>query len=453
MKQQLLRAAISAILLGSAAKAGADAVIATVATEIEPNAIAIDSVTNKIYVTAIGCCAIAITTIIDGATDSTSWVEGNSNDYECWAAAVNPVTDKIYVANQPGPVTVIDGATDDTASVNTGESGAIAINTVTNRIYALNYYGTVTVINGASNTTTNVSVGTSGGIALGAITVNTATNKIYVANNDLVGTVTVINGTDNSTATMSVGKNPYDVTVNPVTNKIYVTNSQSSTVTVINGATNSTTTVGVGTNPEAVAVNQVTDKIYVANSGSGTVTVIDGATDSTTTVNVGTDPVAVAVNQVTDKIYVANFGNSSANYVDGNVTVIDGATDSTATVSVGPNLYNGNLGPGPIAVAVNSVTDLIYVVNFYSNNVSVIDGNLTAVRPIAPQFKTAAMGYNGVFAVYSLNGRQLLKTSFSATATRESILHMNNKNLAMGVYKYFFLKDKKVMNTGSFVVK
>ncbi len=76
-------------------------------------------------------------------------------------------------------------------------------------------------------------------------------------------------------------------------------------------------------------------------------TVIDGATNSTTTVSAGTGPVSVAVNPVTNKIYVANSGSN-------NVTVIDGATNSTTTVSA---------GTGPRAVAVNPVTNKIYVAN------------------------------------------------------------------------------------------
>ena len=65
----------------------------------------------------------------------------------------------------------------------------------------------------------------------------------------------------------------------------------------------------------------------MANDGSNNVTVIDGATNATTTVAAGT-PYAVAVNPVTNKIYVANTGGS-------NVTVIDGATNATTTVAVG----------------------------------------------------------------------------------------------------------------------
>ena len=57
-------------------------------------------------------------------------------------------------------------------------------------------------------------------------------------------------------------------------------------------------------------------------------TVIDGATNTTTTVAAGSRPDAVAVNPVTNKIYVANSGSN-------NVTVIDGATNTTTTVAAG----------------------------------------------------------------------------------------------------------------------
>jgi YVTN family beta-propeller protein len=66
----------------------------------------------------------------------------------------------------------------------------------------------------------------------------------------------------------------------------------------------------------------------VANQNSANVTVIDGATNVATTVTVGASPSAIAINPVTNKIYVANWGSNS-------VTVIDGANGGTATVTAG----------------------------------------------------------------------------------------------------------------------
>ncbi len=76
------------------------------------------------------------------------------------AVAVNPTTNKIYVANQNGnSVTVIDGATNNTTTVWTGGSPvALAVNSVTNKIYvADSSAASVTVIDGATNRTSNIS--------------------------------------------------------------------------------------------------------------------------------------------------------------------------------------------------------------------------------------------------------------------------------------------------------
>jgi len=75
---------------------------------------------------------------------------------------VNPATNKIYVGNRAGgDVTVIDGATNSTATVPAGsEPFAVAVNPVTNRIYVANSGSdNVTVIDGASNDTALVPAG------------------------------------------------------------------------------------------------------------------------------------------------------------------------------------------------------------------------------------------------------------------------------------------------------
>ncbi len=87
----------------------------------------------------------------------------------------------------------------------------------------------------------------------------------------------------------------------------------------------------------------------------------------TTTVTGFTAPVSVAVNPVTNKIYVANVNSN-------NVMVIDGATNTTMTVAA---------GTGPVFVAVNPVTNKIYVANVQSNNVTVIDGATNTTTTVA----------------------------------------------------------------------
>jgi len=148
----------------------------------------------------------------------------------------------------------------------------VAVNPVTNKIYVASYdAGAVTVIDGATNNTTAVTVGS----APTAVAVNWVTNKIYVANSGS-NNVTVIDGATNGTTTVTAGTYPAAVTVNPVTNKIYIANQGSRNVTVIDGASYGATTVAPGSTPYAVAANPVTDKIYVALGAAGNVAVITG---------------------------------------------------------------------------------------------------------------------------------------------------------------------------------
>jgi YVTN family beta-propeller protein len=377
-------------LLALAVPARADWVTATVVTGTNPYAVAVNPTTNKIYVANYGSASV---TVVDGATNTTVVVATGTNPY---AVAVNPVTNKIYVANYGSAnVTVIDGATNTTTAVAAGTGPyAVAVNPVTNRIYVANYWSNnVTVIDGATNATATVAAG----VNPYAVAVNPITNKIYVANYGS-NSVTVIDGATNAITTVGVGSVPWGVAVNPVTNKIYVVNSQSNNVTVMDGATNGTTTVAVGARPYSVAVNPVTNKIYVANANSANVTVINGATNDTATVAAGTWPYAIAVNPVTNKIYVASY-NSSAN-----VTVIDGATNVTSTMVAGTD---------PRAVAVNPVTNKIYVPNYYGANLTVIDGCsnkpvnvaagtgpvFAAVNPVSNKIYVVNQGSNNVTVV------------------------------------------------------
>src|SRR5712664_1548973 len=79
------------------------------------------------------------------------------------SAAVNPVTNQVYVVNVGGSsVTVIDGATNNTTTVAAGTGPvSLAVNPVTNKVYVANFSGAgdVTVIDGATNTTTTVVAG------------------------------------------------------------------------------------------------------------------------------------------------------------------------------------------------------------------------------------------------------------------------------------------------------
>jgi YVTN family beta-propeller protein len=301
--------------------------------------------------------------------------------------AVNPVTDKIYVANEgSNNITVIDGASNRTKTIDDVGPGtnpgptAVAVNPATNRIYVANLFSdTVVVIDGATD---KVIAAVPAGHTPVAVAVNPITDRVYVSDGG-GNTVTVIDGATNKVvAAVVVGPDPAPgpIAINPVTNRIYVGygdvgKSGPGTVVAIDGSTNKvSSTPYKGPGFDAIAVDPKTDKIYVADAylgASGTITVIDPTSGSAKTFALPSRGFAlslssVAVNPVTNTIYA---GSDNAD----TVSVISG---SNSTV-----LATMDAGPTPSDIAVDPVTDRIYVANHDGNAVTVIDGASTPARP------------------------------------------------------------------------
>lgn len=312
------------------------------------------------------------------------------------AAATNPVTNTIYVANNcgtdpscgggNGTVTVIDGSTLVLQSVTVGSYPSnIAINTTTNKIYVATCGtdptcsgpGTVTVIDGVTLNTTNVTVGTNPDW----VGVNPVTNKIYAVNLscnsipcNVQGTVTVIDGVTLATQTVNVGYTPYSLAVDSVHNKIYVANvcgdtgncGQYGTVTVIDGATLNTQSVTAQELPYRVAVNTTTNMAYAVNNcgsdttcqSAGSVTAINGSTLGTQSVAIGWYPLPIAVNETTNTIYVGNQCSAllpTCYATLPSVVAINGSTLATTTTPI------CSIDTYPSDVEVNSVTNQVYM--------------------------------------------------------------------------------------------
>jgi YVTN family beta-propeller protein len=352
--------------------------------------VAVNPVTNRVY-TSIPGSVTAIDGAINASTSTSPVSTGNSPQ----TVVVNPVTNKIYAPNaDSNTVTVIDVATNSaTATVNVGSQPVLAaVDPVTNRIYITNFAdGTVSVIDSANDSVINT-------LTVGphpqAVAADPVTKKVYVANPFVSlspvtpgNTVSVIDETTETvTATVTVGSSPSGVAVNAATSKVYVPNNADNTVSVINEATNSvTSTVAVGTGPSGIAVNPVTNRIYVANttfnnaSTPGTVSVIDGTTDSViATPTAGIFPRLIVINQETNKIYVSNSNSGRPFPQGGSVTVLDGATNNPTQIDT------STFGSFPWGIAVNPITTNVYVSNFNSRNMMVIDGASNTVTSTLP---------------------------------------------------------------------
>jgi DNA-binding beta-propeller fold protein YncE len=133
----------------------------------------------------------------------------------------------------------------------------------------------------------------------------------------------------------------------------------------------------VGPAPFAVAVDDRTHSVYVSDLGAPEVAVIDGRTCNggdvagcgrrPPTVAVGEIPGGVAVDALTDTIYVSGQASND-------VSVIDGRTCSaTDTSGCEHRPLRIRAGLGARGVALDKATRTLYVANSGDNTVSVID--------------------------------------------------------------------------------
>ena len=409
MSHKLFAVAL-AIVICTSLPVSAQKVIATVLVGDSPGGIAVNSVTHKIYVVNnYNNGSNATVSVIDENTFATSTVPVGFPYLQETPIAVNKTTNKIYVVNTcgtnlycgvNGTVTVIDGATLATTTVQVGfKPTAIAINEITNKIFVVNadgygngfFFQTLTIIDGVTLSTTTIGTGFGYYYTPPTVAVNPVSNTIFVVNpcattydcsGNINGNVDVIDGVTLSNTFVTVGRDPGGIAVNSATNKIYVANglyNGQPSVTQIDGATLSTSTISLQYGPVVrLAVNETTNRIYVAcggfddGEGYGQLAIIDGATLATSFYALPMGPTGLAVNTTTNKIYISG---SLWNFGSGYLTVVDGSNLS---------MLNLTVGPAPVDAAVNETDNRIYTVNScitlsycggdVQGSVSVIDG-------------------------------------------------------------------------------
>lgn len=291
--------------------------------------------------------------------------------------AVNPLTNRIYVVNNLSQdVSVISG---DTNSVLTTVGVAysavnVAVDPQTNRIYVSNcqvpQWGAC-VINGVNNSV----IDSLGVTVYRDIAVNPQTNRIYahtLSGND--DRVTVIDGTDFSVIdNVLLGSSLYyeDVAigVNPQTNRIYATYSGDNSLTVINGSTNAiVTTIPLGEETEDVVVNPDTNRVYAIYGNK--IAVINGANNTIidTVINLGNIN-DLAINPTLNHLYVSEYYK---------VHILDGTTNGLVTTLSGLDMIDD--------LVANSQTDRVYVTHSNDDYVSVIqDGEAPPSDTQTPQ--------------------------------------------------------------------
>ena len=295
------------------------------------------------------------------------------------AVAVNPVTNRIYVVNGGtlGHVAVVDGNTNEVVTTIPVGGGLrdIAVNSATNRIYVAMNGGVdqqgLAVIDGMTHTVTRVALDHQSGIDVYGIAVDETRNLVFVTTR-LVDRVHVINGATNTKIT-HVGfpdtPRPNSIAVLPALNRIYVAleaRSQASVIDVSNLA--AMTEVGrvfIGSFPGPVAANPRTNRVYVTSS-SGYSRSFDGLTLETQG-DVGVAPYGsgdLAVHPGQNRIYIALAGGDR-------VGVVDGPTRSV--------LGSVIVGESPFNVAVSTLNGRVYASNAGNSTTS---GSLSVIETV-----------------------------------------------------------------------
>jgi YVTN family beta-propeller protein len=253
----------------------------------------------------------------------------------------------------------------------------IDVNPITNKIYVANYAdNSVSVIDGETNTVTATIFGVKE--APRAVGVNPTNNKIYVANGNHGSPVVVVDGETNTIIKeIPIAVNARGVAINQITNKVYVSTQTGvlyGTILEVIDSVSDTLIESIkypyndasGSGGAGVAVNMVTNNIYLQTNGYNVV-IIDGFTheieDVLNNIDYSSGGEGIDCNLTTGYVYSA--GNQSLSRP---ISVIDGTTNTLIEkIPIFPD------SASPYDVAVDSINNRILVTS-WRGSISIFDG-------------------------------------------------------------------------------
>jgi YVTN family beta-propeller protein len=327
-------------------------------SNVSPFAVLLNPATQQYFIQSGGAVTIlsALTNTVQATVQLLYGGNNYSNYYLGGAMDLNPLTDKLYVANQgfgPGSsnsnVTVIDGQAFTATSIAVGNfPHAVVVNPITGKVYMTSPgTGTMTVIDGATNTaktvytTSNQTDGQPWSLAI-----NPVTDTIYVGNQQTEN-IAVFNG-DADFLIGSIPTTSYSnqLLVDPASNRIYSLNEY--VLQVIDGKTD--TTVGSLTPcylPRAMSLNAALGKLYIANCEDYSYTVVNTATLAFTNYpgTSGVFQTAIVPNPATGQAYLASTLSYGSTAADQNIFVLDGGTDAVSQIPAAAQCYFALVNP------------------------------------------------------------------------------------------------------------
>lgn len=221
---------------------------ATIVLDGEPAGIGVDSETGKSYV------AIQSSNVVDVIDGKELKVIGTIVVESPYTVAVDSVTNRIYVSGDKG-VSIIDGTTERVVgTLPLGRIFGITVNPASDKVYLtdrLENNGTVYVVEGSSN---DVTAMIHLCCNLWGVATDASRDRVYVSD-DYLSTVAVIDGQSNKlTDSITVGSLPAYIAVNQADGVAYVANWGDTTVSVLEPGVIGSPSHGFGVQPYVIVL-------------------------------------------------------------------------------------------------------------------------------------------------------------------------------------------------------
>lgn len=209
------------------------------------------------------------------------------------------------------------------------------------------------------------------------IAVNPSVNKIYVASPDSNVVSVIDEKTDKIIKRIDIANGyPNAIDIDSQSNRVYIVNSNSNSISVLNSITDEFEIhkIPVGEYPIDIAIDEMQPLVFVSNKKDNTISVIDGIFNTNIkNITVGESPAGLSVNPITHTLYVANSKSNNISVID--YSVQPGGIDEPSLITIDGNEEIRLTGIQPSKVVADINSNKVYVTNYLSNTISVINGS------------------------------------------------------------------------------
>ncbi|MCI4324480.1 MAG: YncE family protein [Thermoplasmata archaeon] len=325
---------------------------------------------------------------------------------EAGAILYDSVDQEVFVSNfNKGNVSVIDTSTETVVAnpvtgIASGEPVALALDSQDDLVSVVNSLtDNVTVINGTTNAAmTSVGVGT----VPTSATYAPSTDTLLVANGASNNITVLQQPAETILATIAIGHGAQGAAEDPVSGDIYIADYGANSVAVVDPANNSLiATVTTNNFPEDLGVDTSSGNVYVGNEGTSQVdsnlTVISGSSGT----SVASIPLVVYPTSLTaapnGKVYAVDHGGVGA-FIIPETTNREGG-------------YAPSASPGPVVSAYDTATGDLWIASAGTGTVNVVTASGSPVATLELGFDTDGLAYDAG------NGRIYVSNYYSGNVT------------------------------------